>query len=315
MKKAVWLLREYDVNFTGQGAHSAEITFWYGILEQLGYEVIYYPYETYEPAKFYNDMKEYKPDFIFHTCYEKFHSEFVKLRDFTKIYMVQADDDWRFENYAKHYIPFVDGTISYQADRQWYLDAGAKEHEIISAKWAFNPNTMLIEDTSNKDIFISHGGGLYGDRSRLIQEFVDKGMDVSIATKVLYGQLLELWNRSKYSLCFTKSSQGNFRQKKGRLAEIGYYSVIVSEPFPKIEEYYEPHKEFILFETIDEAIEKIKKLEADPDKYAKMLKASRDRVWNTNTCYHQWDMIMSIIDEDYKKQDISKILKLYKNDE
>lgn len=314
MKKVVWLLNEYDTNFTQHNAHSAAIIFWYGILEQLGYEVIYYPYETYEPDKFYNDMKEYKPDFIFHTCYEKLHTEFVRLRDFTKVYVVQSDDDWRFDNYAKFYIPFVDGTISYQAERQWYLDAGAKEHQIVSTKWAFNPNTMLMETTTNKDILLSHGGGLYGERPALIQEFIKKGMDVSIATNVEYGQLLELWNRSKYSLCFTKSSQGNFRQKKGRLAEIGYYSVIVSEPFPKIEEYFEPEKEFILFESIDEAIEKIKRYEAHPDEYQKILQASRDRVWNTNTSYHQWDNIMSLIDQDYKKQDINKILKLHKND-
>jgi hypothetical protein len=309
MKKAVWLLNEYE----DKNNHSIAITFWYGILEQLGYKVIYYPYETYEPEKFYQEMKEYKPDFIFHPCYTTLHTEFVKLREFTKIYVVQSDDDWRFENYAKFYIPFVDGTISYQADRQWYLNEGAKEEEIISTKWAFNPNTMLtdLHPVNQKDILLSHGGGLYGERSLLIQQFINKGTPVSIVTNVLYGQLLELWNRSKYSLCFTKSSQGNFRQKKGRLAEMGYYTVIVSEPFPNIEEYYEPDIEFIMFENIDEAVDKIKYYESNPNEYNKMLEASRNRVWNTNTCFHQWDRIMSIIDKDYKKQDINLILKNY----
>lgn len=307
MKKVVWLLNEYENN-----EYSPAIIFWFGILEKLGYEVIYYPYETYESEKFYHEMKNYKPDFIFHPCYDKLHTEFIKLREFTKVYVVQSDDDWRFENYSKLYIPFVDGTISYQAEKQWYLDAGAKDNEIISAKWAFNPNTMMIEGDPEKNILLSHGGALYGERPSLIQEFINKGINVSIANNVLYGQLLDLWSRSKYSLCFTKSSQGGFRQKKGRIAEIGYHSVLVSEPFPNIEEYFEPNREFIMFETIDEAIEKIRYYESNLDEYNKILKASKDRIWNTNTVFHQWDNIMSIIDESYKKHDINQILKIYK---
>lgn len=307
MKKVVWLMNEYE-----RGEHSSAIVYWYGILERLGYEVVYYPYEDYQPDQFYSEMVDYRPDFVFHPCYTKLHIELARLRDFCKVYVVQSDDDWRFDQYAKFYIPFVDGTISYQADRQLYLDNGADEHQIISAKWAFNPNTMMVEQRSNvKDILISHGGSLYGDREQLIYEFGVKGLPVVTASQVLYGQLLELWDRSKYSLCFTRSSQGGFRQKKGRVAEIGFHSVLVSEPFPDIEQYYEPDKEFILFNTVDEAIDKIRYYESNPSEYTKMLTASRARVWNTNTAFHQWDTIMNVIDPDYTNQDINKIIKSY----
>jgi len=307
MKKVVWLLKEYE-----RGEYSPAIVYWYGILEQLGYDVTYYPYETYDPEQFYVDMKEHKPDIILHPCYETLHIEFHRLREFSKVFVVQSDDDWRFEQYAKYYIPFVDGIISYQADKQWYLGAGAREDQIVSAKWAFNPNTMMLEQpSSTKDIFISHGGSLYGDRTTLIQEFVNKGMPVAIANQVAYGELLDLWDRSKYSLCFTKSSQGGFRQKKGRVAEIGYHSVLVSETFPNIEDYYEPDVEFILFESVDEAIDKIKYYESNPHLYDKILTASRNRVWNTNTVFHEWNKIMTIIDPDYNNQNVNQILKLY----
>lgn len=306
MKKIVWLLKTQE-----NGEHSPAVIFWYGILEKLGYNVIYYPYEEYEPDKFFNEMLEYQPDYIFHACYDKLHAEFIKLREFTKIYVVQSDDDWRFDSYAKFYIPIVDGTISYQAQAQWYLDNGATPEQIILAKWAFNPNTMLIENTPDKDIFLSHGGSLYGDREILINEFTQKGQPVAIATQVQYGQLLDLWSRSKYSLCFTKSSQGNFRQKKGRIAEIGYHSVLVSEPFDGINEYFEPGKEFIMFETVDEAIEKIKYYESHPDEYNSMLSLSRKRIWETNTVFHQWDYIMNKIDNSYETKNITEILKAY----
>ena len=307
MKKVVWLMMESE-----RGEHSSAIIFWYGILEQLGYEVIYYPYETYEPEQFYSEMKSYKPDFVFHPCYDKLHLELTRLREFCKVFVIQSDDDWRLDSYAKYYIPFVDGTISYQADRQQYLNHGALEHQIISAKWAFNPNTMMVEQPNDvKDIFISHGGSLYGDREQLIYEFGTKGLPVTTASQVLYGQLLELWDRSKYSLCFTRSSQGGFRQKKGRVAEIGFHSVLVSEPFPNIEHYYVPDREFILFQSVDEAVEKIRRLEAEPVEYQKMLAASKKRVWNTNTVFHEWNRIMGIIDCDFKSPNIETIIKLY----
>lgn len=307
MKKIVWLLKEYE-----RGEHSPAVIFWYGILEKLGYEVVYYPYENYKAELFYNEMKEYKPDFIFHACYEVLHTEFARLREFTKVYVVQSDDDWRFESYAKCYIPLVDGTISYQADPNWYIAAGATTDQIIPAKWAFNPTTMMAPSSNNtKDIFISHGGSLYGDRITLINELNNKKMPVTVATQVAYGQLIDLWDRSKYSLCFTKSSQGGFRQKKGRIAEIAYHCVLASEPFPGIEDYYEPDKEFIIFETIDELLDKLAYYEKNQNEYNKILQAGRNRLWQTNTVFHQWDNIMQRIDQDYKQFNINKILQQY----
>lgn len=299
MKKIVWLLKEYE-----NEEYSPAIIFWYGALEKLGYNVIYYPYETYEPEMFYKEMKEYKPDFIFHPCYDKLHIEFYKLREFTKIYVLQSDDDWRFDIYSKYYIPFVDGTISYQADPSWYIKAGAQPHQIIPAKWAFNPNTMIWEDKP-KDIFLSHCGGLHANRKQLIEEFNKKEMRVEVVHNVTYPTLIDSMNRSKFSLCFTNSSQGNFKQKKGRIVEIGYHSVLVSEWFPGIEEYFEPEKEFIMFESVDEAIDKIKFISSHDSYYNNIKEASRKRLLETNTIYHQWNNIMSQIDEDFN------LLKIY----
>ena len=43
--------------------------------------------------------------------------------------------------------------------------------------------------------------------------------------------------------------------------------------------------------------------------YNKILKAGKDRVWNTNTHYHSWNNVLHQIDEDYVKKDIGKLLK------
>jgi spore maturation protein CgeB len=171
---------------------------------------------------------------------------------------------------------------------------------------------MLVDSFSSKDIFVSHGGSLYGERPSLIQKFNSLGVPVTVANNVSYNQLLDVWNRSKFSLSFTKASDGQFRQKKGRIGEIGYYSVVVSEPFPNIEEYYENDKEFILFNSVEEAVEKIKYYNSNEKEYNRLLLNSRNRLWNTNTAFHQWDELMSKIDEDYIRKDINKILNGYK---
>ena len=323
MKKIVWLVREYENNYGGT-EYSPAINFWFGTLERLGYEVKYYPYENYEAETFYQKMKEYKPDYIIHACYEQIHTEFVKLREFTKVLIIQSDDDWRYSTYARFWIPFVDNVITLQGDKNaepgtrcrdligWYLQDGLTSDQIHTVRCAFNPNTMLADHLLPKDITVSHGGSLYGERETLLQQFKHLGVDVSIVNKVFYAQLVELWNRSKFSLSFTKASDGQFRQKKGRIGEIGYYSVVVSEPFPNIEEYYEDGKEFILFNSVEEAVDKVRYYSNNEKEYLKLLSNSRNRLWNTNTSLHQWDTLMSKIDPDYVKKDVAKLLSEYK---
>ena len=63
MKKVVFLMNIKSLRDNG---YSAEIIWWYGILEKFGYEVFYEDYAEYDEIEFYNKMKHYKPDFIFH---------------------------------------------------------------------------------------------------------------------------------------------------------------------------------------------------------------------------------------------------------
>ena len=48
MKKIVWLLREKENN---RDEYSPAINWWYGILEELGYEVVYENFPSYGYSK------------------------------------------------------------------------------------------------------------------------------------------------------------------------------------------------------------------------------------------------------------------------
>tara|TARA_Y100001938_G_C8100572_1_gene441351 strand:- start:3987 stop:4928 length:942 start_codon:yes stop_codon:yes gene_type:complete len=306
-KKVVWLFKEKRKN---RNEYSSAVMWYYGILENLGYEVVYHPYENYDVDEFYESIKSYKPDFVFHTGYSNIHTELIRLSEFTKFYIVQHDDDYRYDNFAKFWIPFVDGVISYPGDFEKYKEDGLSKEQFVKINWGFNPNTMMYDKKKTTDIFLSHGGGLHADRVDKINQFKTKGnIDVSVINDCLYEELKNVWNSSKFSLTFTQNAMMTGQQVKGRVVEIPYFSVMVSEYFPGLEEYYDLEKEIILFNSVEEAIEKINYFDKNDKEYNKILKAGRDRVWNTNTHYHSWNNVLHKIDEDYVKKDIGKLLK------
>tara|TARA_R100000995_G_scaffold49776_1_gene23863 strand:- start:748 stop:1692 length:945 start_codon:yes stop_codon:yes gene_type:complete len=306
-KKIVWL---FKTKRKVRDEYSSSTIWNYGILENLGYDVVYHPYEDYNTDEFYQLVKDYKPDFVFHMGYGNVHTELIKLREFTKFYIVQADDDYQYEVNAKFWIPFVDGVISYAAKYdETYKKDGLDENKFIKINWGFNPNTMMYDGEKTSDIFLSHGGGLHGNRVNKINEFKNKGIDVSVINNCFYKELKQVWNNSKFSLTFTQNAMMTGQQVKGRVVEIPHFCVMVSEYFPGLENYYDLEKEIILFDSVEEAIEKINYYNKNDREYNKILKAGQDRVWNTNTHYHSWNNVLHQIDEDYVKKDIGKLLK------
>ena len=305
-KKIVWSFR---VGRKSRDEYGAAVVWYYGILENLGYDVVYQPYEDYNENEFYELIKQHNPDYVFHVCYDKIHPEFERLREFTKIYVVQHDDDYRYDNYAKFWIPFVDGVISYPGDFRKYEKDGLSKKQFVKINWGFNPNTMMYDEKKTTDMLLSHCGGLHADRMNKINEFKNKGIDVSVVNNCFYEELKQVWNNSKFSLTFTQNAMMTGQQVKGRVVEIPHFCVMVSEYFPGLENYYDLEKEIILFNSVDEAIDKINYFSKNDKEYNKILKAGKDRVWNTNTHYHSWNNVLHQIDEDYVKKDIGKLLK------
>jgi hypothetical protein len=311
MKKIVWLFRE---KANHRDEYSEAINWNYGALEAFGYDVSYEWFPEYGYGEFDIDglcsrLRSHGADIVLHVAYEKVHPEMEKIKDFAKLYVLQSDDDWRFDNFAKHWVPFIDGTISFAGDWENYKNLGISEEKFIHTKWAFNPNRMLTDWKGDRSILLSHAGGLHSNRRQLISELRTKGMDVSTISECYYEEIKELWAKSKYSLSFTMNSIMTGPQVKGRVAEIPYHTVMLSEWFKGIENYYEPNKEFISFENTDEAIDKIKYYEKNPKDYSKIFEAGRNRLLSTGTCYHRWNDILHRLDPDFKKHDVSKILK------
>ena len=315
MKKVVFLFNEKDSDVPSE--FSAAITWWYGILENFGYDVMYYDYANFNFNKFYEEIKEYKPDFIIHACYDKLHTEFVKLKEFSKIFIMQSDDDYRFHNYARYWIPIVDGIISFCGERDamktLYFSHGATEQTFLHGYWSFNPNTMLLNDMPIRNNLITHMGSIYGNRSKIIEEFDQRlqssNIKVNVHSKVAYQEFKHLTAKSKFALCLTMAATQNMRQLKGRLFELPNLSIVVSEPFPNMDTYYDLEKEIVIFNSVPEAIEKIKRITMDTE-YNKVFEAGKKRLLSEHTCYHVWNKyILPKMDEHFSPVNVSSILK------
>jgi len=314
MKKVVFLMKLHEIP---GGEYHTSIFNWYGILEHLGYEVFYEDYDTYEPSEFYEKIKTIKPDFIFHPTYQHFHPEFVRLREYSKVYCIHSDDDWRFDNFIKHWIPFTDGAIGYQNKKEAYLTEGAGENYYFRARWAFNPNTMKHTFFSKKAHALTHLGGFHGNKA---QRFAALANDPNLCANIhciepkysSYSFYLESFHKSVASLCFTGNSVNTGAQSKTRVAELPYYCILVSEPWPDMHLWnMEPGRDFVLLDGND-SIELLNRVFLDKSFADKMFESGKRILTEKNTVFHEWNEIMKQIDEDYANRDVDIILKKYK---
>ncbi|MBK9940900.1 MAG: glycosyltransferase family 1 protein [Kouleothrix sp.] len=72
-------------------------------------------------------------------------------------------------------------------------------------------------------------------------------------------QVNMIWNRSKISFTPLDSSQQNVRQIKGRVFEMGLSgTLMLAHTAPLLDSYYEPGKEYVPFETLEQCAEQVR---------------------------------------------------------
>jgi hypothetical protein len=311
MKKIVFSLKHrHDQN---PQEYSAAVIYWYGILDRLGYEVLYYDYDNYSIEDLTKTIKEFQADYFIHTNYlVGVHSEFQQLRELCKVYLLSSDAYRFHDSNLKHWIPYVDGIINFEGVKEWYLRDGLPEEGFLKMRWGFNPNTMCTEMLP-KSLNVQHYGGLHGGRSAKINQFKNLGVEIQQDPFLTHKQIKDNLSKSRYSLCFSNNALGNRKELKGRVIEIPAYSVLLTEPAPELDTYYN-EDEIIIFNTIEEAVDKINYYNSNPKEYNKLLKRGQKALWGRNTVYHEWNKILPLMDPDYTPVDPLNIIKKYHED-
>lgn len=311
MKKVVFSLKHrHESNLS---EYSSAIIYWYGILDRLGYEVLYYDYDNYNIEDLVKTIKDFKADYYIHTNYlVGVHKEFDQIRELCKVFLLSSDAYRFHDSNLKHWIPYVDGIITFEGVKEWYLRDGLPEEGFLKMRWGFNPNTMCTE-LLPKSFNVHHYGGLHGNRGNKLQKLQQLGVKVQLDPFLTHKEIKENVSKSKYSLCFSNNAIGTRQELKGRVIEIPAHSVLLTEPAPELETYYNKD-EIIIFNSVEEAVEKINYYNTESQKYNILFEKGRRALWDRNTVYHEWNKILPLIDPDYKIVDPIKILTTYHND-
>jgi hypothetical protein len=203
-----------------------------------------------------------------------------------------SDDEWRWNDYSRQRANYYTYMVTNSPDV--YASNRASFPNLLHAQWACAG--FWDGRAARKDIDFSFVGQLYGPRIQQIRwlsrrtqlqvfgantgriPFEDQGMLHRIKRTVQYAmlrtflpgvartlstvefeQINSLWNRSKISFTPLDSSQGGVRQIKGRVFDMGLSgTLMLSQRAPHLDNYYEPDREYVPFETLEECVEKVR---------------------------------------------------------
>lgn len=305
MKKVFFLL---DHKHSEIEDYSAAIVYWYGVLDRMGYDVVYENYVTYNPDEFYNKVKEEKPFMVILANYfRSIHTEFTRFRDITKVYLLQTDMHRFYDEHVRFWIPYVDGIINYEGTKEQCIQDGLLEGNFLRMRWGFNPN-MMCHSRDNKTKEITFYGGMHGDRPTTLST-LSKFKEVNtVPSNATYEEVKKNLSQSKFSLNLSMNAPRTRRELKGRVIEIPAHCILLSEPAPELEMYYQ-EDEFILFNSIEELVDKINKL--DNKEQVELFKRGNKALWERNTAYHEWNKILPLMDPDFEPIDVDKLIKEY----
>lgn len=277
-KKAIWIFRKSKENVSNT---IAEI-YYTGILESNEIETEYFDESIFQetPKQLIEYVKNNNIDYVFHVARLLTPFDILdELRKYAKVIVLMHDDKWRWESFSNLWIPHSDYILTTERDAEKkYKNAGFDG--VIYRRWSFNDLTMKFDFNLGNNFYMSHVGGLHGNRKEMLQKFNDKGTDIKVFNGLKqYTEFAAACAASKYSLSLSMNSLGTVRETKGRWAEIpGFNTVMVTEIGPSLEEYWDSGKEIVTFDTVEEAIDKIKYLDNHEDEYKLMIEKAHERL-------------------------------------
>jgi hypothetical protein len=250
-------------------ARGVEPQFYYlcRVPEAMGHTVDFFDYQTalrvgldHMRRLFLTLIRGGKYDCVFLATHaEEFDPEtLAEARRHCPIIAWNSDDEWRWNDYSRE-----------------------KPHHpnLLHAQWACTGFWNGLD--TPKDVDFSFAGLIYGNRREQIQKLhaasglVAFGMGAhelqlppyaplpqdlqnpKLLTTISFEQINALWNRTRISFTPLDSSTGTSRQIKSRVFDMGLSgTLMLAHRAPHLDSYYEPDKEYVPFETLEECAEK-----------------------------------------------------------
>lgn len=173
------------------------------------------------------------------------------------------DDDWRFDDYSKWWIPYLDYCVTNA------IEAVPKYIEFNAGVIQTIPNTGVAIDRDWSNIEekydVSFVGSRYcADREQYINELKKKNILVHLfgdgwGEYVSFEEMINIFKTSKINLNFSKDVANQEKlQIKGRVFQVCMAGgFMLTEYAPGIEKYFDIDKEIVCFRNAEEMLHKI----------------------------------------------------------
>lgn len=278
-------------------------------LQNLGHEVVFFDSLDKSLYRNFSDLnlqllhkvEEDRPDIIFCVLmgYEIWLETFDLIRSGSNAAIINwaTDDSWKYEQFSHFLAPMFDAyaTTYTSAIKKAAVDG---YDNFMLTQWAANSIVMaepLPAEECRYDV--TFVGSAYGNRKQWIAELKKRGIEVTCfgygwpGGSVDSEEIPRIMRSSKICLNLADSGlvlKGAFparsRQIKARVFEVpGAGGLLMTEPADHLKDYYCLEDEVVLFDSIDELVEKITYLLANPDERDTIAKVGFHRTQQEHT--------------------------------
>ncbi len=322
---------EYDRYDPSRG-HSFEYHNFYGALQRIaGVEVSYASFHDILTLgrqgfadKLVAQVEREKPDLVFVFMYtdELLPETIRRLRAKTTVLGWFSDDQWRFDNYSRHYataFSWVATTYSKAPERYYALG----QKNVIRSQW-FCDMGSYVPVACAKDVAVSFVGLKNEGRAELAEQIRTAGLPLALygggweggrlpqaeftrlfsRSKINLNMISprSLWERNSFGRLFARRSMNRFvldfhfmdnvrswlgqriLQIKGRPFEIAACGgFCISGYADDFETYYQENEEMVFYRSTDDLIEKIRHYLAHPEERERIAKAGYERTLHEHT--------------------------------
>ncbi len=250
-------------------------------------------------------VKKEKPKYLVWPSvnFEFLESTFDKIRrEGSYIVGLFFDDEFRFDNYSKYWIPHLDFCVTNVKEViNEYKKLGAY---VIHVFVCHNVPVLNIDWSNIKMKYdVSFVGSRTYDRYLYIKKLLKLGINVHVAGRgwtrrgwISLDEMLDIFKSSKINLNFSRTNDKKFGWKGRILEVINAGGFLLTEYRPGIEEFFEIDKEIVCFRNFEEMVEKIIYYLNHEEERSKIARAGWEKGIANYTPFHMYSKIFTEIE-------------------
>ncbi len=216
------------------------------------------------------------------------------------------DDNWRFDNYSKWWIPYLDFCVTSNTEVvPKYRELGAKAIPII-------PNTGVAIDRDWSNVEEKYDVSFVGSKSTVREQQINELRKRNIPVEVFgegwgsyisFEEMIDIFTTSKINLNFSGTY---FRTLgiKGRVFQVCLSGgFLLTEYVPGIEDYFKLDKEIVCFHNTEEMTDKISYYLTNDVERRAIARAGWERATHGYTSFHWVSKVFSQLEQDLATRD------------